>query len=89
MVTRKKSTIKVLSESHVAEAFEVVAGFNYPDGKNGEKRVNAGKTKPTIVFEKDFEPEVWEALIRLEAVKQIAPEEPLKEGENIAAEVIG
>ena len=85
----KKKAVKVLPESRVPDAYEVVAGFNYPDGKGGEKRVNATKTKPTIVFEKDFEPAVWKALLKLEAVRVMAPVEQLAEGESVAAEVVG
>jgi hypothetical protein len=83
MAAKKK--VKVLSESKVADAYRVTAGFNYPDGKGGEKRVEA----KSIVFEKDYSPEVWKALLKLEAVRQIVEPEPLHEGESIAAEVIG
>jgi hypothetical protein len=75
--------VKVLKESKVSDAFRVTAGFNYPDG-DGEARVEAG----SIVFAKDFKPEVWKALKRLEAVRQIVEVELLADGESIAAEVI-
>lgn len=82
--TNKKAK-KVTPESQAAKAFEVVLGFNYP-GPDGEIRIDVGKTKPNFVFEKDFKPAVWKALVKMEAVKPV--EEPLKEGETIAAEII-
>ena len=81
MVKRAKKT-KVLKESHVSDAYEVTAGFNYPDG-DGEKRVEAG----AFVFEKDYKPEVWKALKHLNAVKQVV--KPETDADSIAAEVIG
>jgi hypothetical protein len=73
-----KRKVKVLKESHVSDAYEVTTGINFPDGDK-EKRVEAG----AVVFEKDFDPKVWKALNKLNALKQVVEVEPLKEGESI------
>lgn len=61
-----KRKVKILTDAEVAKAYEVTTGFNYPDGK-GEKRVDA----KSIVFEKDFEPEIWQKLQKLDVLKGV------------------
>jgi hypothetical protein len=75
---------KKLTEKEIAETYEIVRGFNIPDG-DGEKRYEPTK-KGRFVTPDDFEPEVWKALVAGGAVTPV--EEPLKEDETIAAEVI-
>ena len=67
-----------MPESKVADAYEAVVGFNYED-----KRVEAG----SILFEKDFTPELWRSMHANKVLKQAVKPETLKDGESIAAEV--
>jgi hypothetical protein len=54
---------------------EIVKGFNVPDGES-EKRFEPGG----FVTEKDFTPEDWKALVKMEAVRLV--EKPLTEAEK-------
>ena len=70
--------VKILKESKVADAYEAVTGFNYPDGDK-EGRVEAG----AFLFEKDFTPELWKSMHANKVLKQVVEAETLKDGESI------
>lgn len=74
-MTKKKTKAEYLTEAQVAKTYEIVKGFNIPDGE-GEKRFEPGKSKPKFVTEKDFAPEVWKELVSAGAVV------PVEEVEN-------
>jgi hypothetical protein len=77
---------EVLTEAQIDKAYEIVKGFNIADGE-GEKRFEPGKRKPQIVFEKDFKPEVWKSLLKLDAVKLVEDVE-VREDEVVIFEKI-
>lgn len=68
--TKKKSAKpEILSEAKIEQAYEIAVGFNIPDGDAGkEKRFDVGKRKAQFVFEKDFEPDVFKALLKMDAI---------------------
>lgn len=83
MAKKKAAT---LTEAQIDKAYEIKKGFNIPDGED-EKRFEPGKTKPQIVFEKDFEPKVWKALVSSGAVEPVEDTE-VKEDEVIVFEKV-
>jgi len=76
-----------LTEKQIARTYEVVKGFNVPDG-DGERRYDPGKTKPRFVMEEDFAPTVWKALLASGAIKHFEDPTLPKEGEIVVAEII-
>ena len=72
---------KILTEKEVEKTFEIVRGFNLSDGS----RYEAGNS---FVYEKDFEPSDWKALLAMDAVKPVEKPESEAEKESIIYEVI-
>ena len=77
-----------LSEQKVSQTYEVVKGFNVSDGT----RFDVGAKKPSFVFEKDFDPKDWKALLEMGAVvltpEAVEAKKELKEGETIVFEKV-
>lgn len=66
---------KKLTEKQIAKTFEIVRGFNVPDG-DGDKRYEPGtEKKPAFVSPRDFDAEVWEALLAGGAVVPVEEKE--------------
>lgn len=81
-----KKKAETLTEKQIDKAYEIVRGFNVPDGDD-EKRFEPGKTKAQIVFEKDFAPKVWKSLVAGGAVRLVEDTE-VKPDEVIVFEKI-
>jgi hypothetical protein len=72
----KKKVLK--TDEEINRTYEIVKGFNIPDG-DGEKRFEPTK-KGSFVNPDDFEPDVWDKLVKLEAVKLV--DDPTQPGED-------
>lgn len=83
---RKVKRQQRTSEAKIEGLFEIVKGFNITLEDGSEKRFEAGKRKGQFVSEKDFTPEQWKALNKLEAVVPVVDE--VLEDDEIAAEII-
>lgn len=70
-----------------SELFEIVHGFNIPDG-DGEKRFEPGKKK--FVTPSDFDADVWKALVAGGAVQAVTESDPTvpDENEEVVFEVV-
>lgn len=93
-MAKKKKESEKLTESQVAEAYEVVTGFNVPiESAKYEIELPEGTTEyrfnpGDFVFEKDFKESAWSALLEMEAIQLAEPETPLAENETIVFEEI-
>jgi hypothetical protein len=74
---------KVLTESQIDKAYELVKGYSAPD------YVAPGtEEKPVIVFEKDFDKDVWKELMSGGALKRVEEPETEAEKETIVFEKV-
>ena len=81
----KKKVLK--TNEDINRTYEIIAGFNIPFGDK-EKRFEKGSEKhPKFVQPKDFEPDVWDALVKGGAVKLVEDDTQPSETETIAAEI--
>jgi hypothetical protein len=81
---------KKLTEAEIKETFEIVKGFNIPDG-DGEKRYEPGTPdKPMFVDPDDFDANVWKALVAGGAIQVVTKDDPTvpTAGEQVVFEVI-
>lgn len=83
----KKKVLK--TNEDINQTYEIIAGFNIPDG-DGEKRFGKGSERsPKFVQPKDFEPDVWEALVKGGAVKLIEDDTQPSEDDAVIFEKNG
>lgn len=80
---------KVLTDKEINQTYEIIAGFNIADGE-GEKRFEKGSERsPKFVQPKDFEPEVWKALVAGGAVKLVEDDTQPSEDDAVIFEKNG
>lgn len=71
---------KILTEAEIDRTYQIVKGFNLPDGR----RFEAGNN---FVSEKNFSTSDWKALVEMEAVQKVETPE-VREDETVVFEKV-